>query len=161
MRVVPDYGPIEVGAVFVVCASVMAVFQGGAVGYLAPRMSVGHQIAVGFVLMGIDLAVMLFTRSTPLVLTIVGLLALGMALITPNVTALASKGQKQQTGAALGLRNAANSLGQAVGAGLGGLPFALQMTAAYSITEAILVATGITSGRVVQRGNIGRSDEQI
>jgi len=84
-----------------------------------------------------------------------------MALITPNLTALASKGQKQQTGAALGLRNAAYSLGQAAGAGLGGLLFALSMNAAYVLTGAILVAIGIASGRVVQRGKIGRSDEEI
>ena len=155
------YGPAGVGAVFMVCGLVMAVFQGGAAGYLARRMSTGHQVAVGFVLMGIDLAVLLFARSTPLVLTIVGLLALGMALIAPNLTALTSKGQKQQTGAALGLRNAANSLGQAAGAALGGLLFALDMRAAYSITGAFLVAAGIISGRVVQPGNIGRSDEQI
>jgi DHA1 family multidrug resistance protein-like MFS transporter len=111
------YGPARVGAVFMVCGSVMAVFQGGAVGYLARRMSARHQIAMGFVLVGSDLAVLLFARSTPLVLIIVGLQALGMALVTPNLTALASKGQKQQTGAALGLRNAANSLGQACQAG--------------------------------------------
>jgi len=155
------YGPAGVGAVFMVCGAVMAVFQGGAVGYLAPRVSAGHQVAVGFVLMGIDLAVLLFTRSTPLVLTIVGLQALGMALITPNLTALVSKGQKQQTGAALGLRNAANSLGQAAGPGLGGLLFAFNMRAAYSITGALLVAIGIICASVMQRGNMGRSDGQI
>jgi len=155
------YGPARVGAIFMVCGSVMSVFQGGAVGYLAPRMSAGHQIALGFVLMGVDLAVLLFARSTSLVLTIVGLLALGMALITPNLTALVSKGQKQQTGAALGLRNAANSLGQAAGPALGGLLFALDMRAAYSITGALLVGIGIISGRVLQRGNIGRPEERI
>ncbi len=85
------YGPAAVGAVFMVCGSVMAVFQGGAVGYLAPRMSAGHQIAMGFLLVGVNLAVLLFARSTPLVLTVVGLQALGMALVTPNLTALASK----------------------------------------------------------------------
>jgi DHA1 family multidrug resistance protein-like MFS transporter len=155
------YGPARVGAVFMVCGSVMSVFQGGAVGYLAPRMNAGHQIALGFVLMGVDLAVLSFARSTSLVLTIVGLLALGMALITPNLTALVSKGQKQQTGAALGLRNAANSLGQAAGPALGGLLFALDMRAAYSITGALLVGIGIISGRVLQRGNIGRPEERI
>ena len=144
-----------------VCGSVMAVFQGGAVGYLAPRMSAGHQITVGFLLVGIDLAVLLFARSTPLVLTIVGLQALGMALVTPNLTALSSKGQKQQTGAALGLGNAANSLGQAAGAAIGGLLFAVNMRASYSITGVILVAIGILSGSAVQRANIGRSDEHI
>lgn len=156
-----EYGPASVGVIFIVCASVMAVFQGGAVGYLAPRMSAAHQIAVGFLLMGIDLAVLLFARSTTLVLIIVALLALGMALITPNLSALASKGQKQQIGAALGLRNAANSLGQAAGAGVGGLLFALQMTAAYSITGAILVAIGIASGRALQQGNVRRPGNQI
>jgi DHA1 family multidrug resistance protein-like MFS transporter len=155
------YGPARVGAIFTICALVMAVFQGGAVAYLAPRMRAGYQIAAGFVLLGVALAILLWARGMTLVLTIVGLLALGMALITPNLTALASTGQKQQTGAALGLRNAANSLGQAAGAGLGGLLFALQMTAAYSITGAILVAIGIASARVVQRGNVASSDEQI
>ena len=144
-----------------VCGSVMAVFQGGAVGYLAPRMSAGHQIAVGFVLVGMDLAVVLFARSTPLVLTIVGLQALGMALVTPNLTALASKGQQQQTGAALGLGNAANSLGQAAGAALGGLLFALNMRASYSITGALLVVIGVISGSILRQGNLERSDEQI
>jgi DHA1 family multidrug resistance protein-like MFS transporter len=123
-------------------------------------MSAGHQIALGFVLMGAALAVLLFARSTSLILTIVGLLALGMALITPNLTALTSKGQKQQTGAALGLRNAANSLGQAAGPAVGGLLFALNMRAAYAITGALLVAIGIVSGNVMQRCNIGRSYER-
>ena len=154
------YGPARVGAVFMVCGSVMAIFQGGAVGYLARRMSARHQIAMGFVLVGSDLAILLFARSTPLVLTIVGLQALGMALVTPNLTALASKGPKQQTGAALGLRNAANSLGQAGGAAIGGLLFALDMRAAYSITGVVLVAIGIISGSVLQRGRIGGSDER-
>jgi DHA1 family multidrug resistance protein-like MFS transporter len=148
-----EYGPARVGAIFTVCGFVMAVFQGGAVSYLAPRIRAGYQIAVGFVLMGLALAILLQARGTALVLTIVGLMALGMALITPNLTALASKGQEQHIGAALGLRNAANSLGQAVGAGLGGLLFALNMHVAYWITGATLVAIGIASGRVVQRGN--------
>jgi DHA1 family multidrug resistance protein-like MFS transporter len=152
-------GPVKVGAIFTICALVMAVFQGGAVGYLAPRMRASYQIAVGFVLMGFALAILLPARGTTLVLTIVGLLALGMALITPNLSALASRGQKHQAGAALGLINAANSLGQAAGAGLGGLLFALSMNAAYVLTGALLVAIGIASVRALQRGNVANSDE--
>ena len=83
-----------------------------------------------------------------------------MAPVTPNLTALASKGQNQQTGAALGLRNAANSLGQAAGAAIGGLLFALNMRAAYSITGVFLVAIGIISGSVMQKGKIGGSDNR-
>jgi DHA1 family multidrug resistance protein-like MFS transporter len=59
------------------------------------------------------------------------------------------------------LRNAANSLGQAAGPALGGLLFALDMKAAYSITGALLVAIGIISGSVMQRGNMVRTGDQI
>jgi len=38
--------------------------------------------------MGLALAVLLFARGTTLILTIVALLAFGMAVITPNLTAL-------------------------------------------------------------------------
>lgn len=39
--------------------------------------------------------------------------------------------------------------------------FQRDLRAAYSITGAFLVAIGIISGSVLQRGNIGRSDERI
>lgn len=148
------YGPAMVGAVFMVCGLVMAVFQGGAVGYLAQKMSSAHQIALGFLLVGIDLAVLLFARSTPLVLIIVGLQALGLALVTPNLTAFTSKVKPHHIGVALGLGNAANSLGQAAGAALGGLFFALDMRTTYSVTGAFLVVIGILSGTGLQRSDI-------
>jgi DHA1 family multidrug resistance protein-like MFS transporter len=156
-----EYGPASVGAIFTICGLVMGVFQGGAVGYLAPRMRAGYQIAAGFIIMGFALAIMLYVRATTFVLIIVGLLALGMAVITPNLTALTSNGQSQQTGAALGLRNAANSLGQAAGAALGGLLFALNMNAAYTFTGLLLITIGIVSGKFFQQGKIATLDEKI
>ena len=44
-----NYGPAEVGAVFVVCGLVMAVFQVGASGLLAGRVGEMGQIGMGFV----------------------------------------------------------------------------------------------------------------
>ena len=41
-----NYGPVEVGAVFVVCGLVMAVFQAGAVGFLAGRIAEIYQIGL-------------------------------------------------------------------------------------------------------------------
>lgn len=155
-----EYGPARVGAIFTICGLVMAIFQGGAVGYLAPRMKAGYQIALGFVMMGLALTILLAARGTTLVLIIVGLLAFGIALITPNLSALASKGRRQQAGAALGLRNAANSLGQATGAVFGGLLFALNMNAAYWITGAILTTIGVASGRIVQQAKVKKSDKK-
>ena len=49
------YTPSQVGAAFVVCGSVMAVFQLGAAAYLTRFVSEMQQIAIGFALLGISL----------------------------------------------------------------------------------------------------------
>jgi len=64
----------------------------------------------------------------------------GAALITPNLPALASIDQNRQAGAALGMRNSANSLGQTAGPALGGLLFCVGH-------EGGLFANGGDSGR--------------
>jgi multidrug resistance protein len=138
-----DYTPERVGHVFVVCGLVMAVFQFAAVGHLATRVAPARQIAVGFVLMGASIGGLLYVRLDSLVLLVVALLASGMSLIAPNISALASVGRGPDTGAAMGLKDAANSLGQAAGPILGSLLFVWDMRAAYSLTGALLVAAGI------------------
>ena len=104
-----NYGPVEVGAVFVVCGLVMAIFQAGAVGFLAGRISEIYQIGAGFGMMGMSIALLATARTRFFVFAFVGLLALGMAFIAPNLAALISKrGGQQQTGTALGVQNAAS-----------------------------------------------------
>ena len=61
-QAVLNYGPAEVGAVFVVCGLVMAVFQVGASGLLAGRVGEMGQIGMGFALMGTSLAVLMMPR---------------------------------------------------------------------------------------------------
>lgn len=135
-----NYGPGQVGAVFVVCGLVMTVFQIGAVGFLAGRIREIYQIGSGFGLMGISLALLVMARSTFLVFAFVGLLALGMAFISPNLAALISKqGGSRRVGAALGVQNAANSLGQASGPLVGSALFIWQRNAPYLLTGALLV----------------------
>jgi DHA1 family multidrug resistance protein-like MFS transporter len=46
------FGPAEVGYAFVVCGLVMSVFQAGAVGFLAGKISEMIQIGIGFAVMG-------------------------------------------------------------------------------------------------------------
>jgi len=134
------YGPVEVGAVFVVCGLVMTVFQVGAVGFLAGRIREIYQIGAGFGLMGTSLALLIMARAKFFVFALVGLLALGTAFVSPNLAALISKrGGTRGVGTALGLQNAANSLGQASGPILGGALFAWQMNAPYSLTAALLL----------------------
>ena len=71
-----------------------------------------------------SLALLVLARARFSVFALVGLLALGTALITPNLAALISKrGGSRRVGAALGVHNAANSLGQASGPLLGSALF--------------------------------------
>ncbi len=141
------YGPAEVGAVFVVCGVVMAVCQVGASTLLAGRVGEMAQIGLGFALMGTSLAVLMVPRSMSAVLALVGLLALGMALIAPNLSALISgRGGSHRAGTALGAQNAANSFGQTTGPLVGGALFVWQMNAPYVLSGGVLVAIALAVG---------------
>lgn len=139
-----DFGPAEVGYVFVVCGLVMTVFQAGAVGFLAGKISEMIQIGAGFALMGTGIALLATAQTKFLVFTFVALLALGMAFIAPNLSTLVSKrGGEGQAGVSLGIQNAANSLGQSVGPLLGGLLFIWQPNAPYLLSGASLIALAL------------------
>jgi DHA1 family multidrug resistance protein-like MFS transporter len=125
----------------------MAVFQLGASGLLAGRIGAMGQIGMGLALMGTSLAVLMMPRRMFSVLTVVGVLALGMALIAPNLAALIStRGGSRRAGTALGAQNAANSLGQASGPLVGGALFVWQMNAPYVLSGGVLVAVALVIG---------------
>jgi MFS transporter, DHA1 family, multidrug resistance protein len=139
-----NYGPSEVGYVFMVCGLVMAVFQAGAVGFLTGKISEIIQVGAGFALMGAGIALLATAHTMYLVFAYVALLALGMAFIAPNLSALVSKrGGERQAGASLGILNAANSLGQAGGPLLGGVLFIWQPSAPYFLSGALLIALAL------------------
>lgn len=129
----------------------MAVFQVGAVGFLGGRISEPWQTCSGFGVMGAGLALLAIASSRLFVFTSVGLLALGMALISPNLAALISKrGGHRRVGQALGAQNAANSLGQAIGPLIGSALFLSQRNAAYLGTGALLVVVSAVVGRTAR-----------
>ncbi len=139
-----DFGPVEVGYIFVVCGLVMTVFQAGAVGFLAGRVGEMLQIGIGFALMGTGIALLATARTSFFVFAFVALLAFGMAFIAPNLAALIStRGGEGSTGASLGIQNAANSLGQAIGPLLGGMLFIWHVDAPYLLSGALLVALAL------------------
>ena len=140
-----NYGPVRVGAAFVVCGLVMTVFQAGAVGLLAGRVSEIYQIGAGFGLMGISLGLFVIARATPVVFALVGLVALGTAFISPNLAALISKrGGINRVGESLGVQNAANSLAQASGPLLGGALYLWHSNAPYALAGALSVGAAVT-----------------
>ena len=139
-----NFGPVGVGSIFVVCGLVMTVFQAGAVGFLAGRIGEIYQIGAGFAFMGTGIALLATARTMFFVFAFVALLALGMAFIAPNLAALISKrGGQRHAGMALGVQNAANSLGQAGGPLLGGALFVWQMNAPYLLSGALLIALAL------------------
>src|SRR5690606_15023319 len=98
-------------------------------------------------LMGTSLVFLMVPRGMSWVLALVGLLALGMALVAPNLAALIStRGGSGRAGTALGAQNAANSLGQASGPLVGGALFVWQMNAPYVLSGALLVAIALVIG---------------
>ena len=135
---------IEVGAIFVVCGLVMAIFQTIMVGYVTRRIREIYQIAAGFVLMGVSLASLVITQTTPVVFALVGIMAFGMALIAPNLSALISKRINQSnTGAALGVQSVANNLGQTGGPVLGGIFFTWSIGMPFLFAGVLLLSTGL------------------
>lgn len=142
-----NYGPAAVGAVFVVCGLVMTLFQVGAVSFLAGRIREIYQIGGGFGLMGTSLALLAIAPTKFFVFALVGLLALGMSFVSPNLGALISKrGGSRRVGAALGGQNAANSLGQASGPLLGSALFIWHTNAPYLLTGGLLVLVALVVG---------------
>ena len=150
-----SYGPTETGLVFMVCGLVMAVFQTVAVSYFSGRLSIIKQIALGFSLMGVGIVLLSIVRTFSYVLSTVGLLAFGVSLIAPNLSALISKRGRQHTGRVLGMQNAAKSLGQVSGPVLGGVLFTWQASAPYLFTGVILLGIGLTLG---WKEKTGKSD---
>ena len=140
------FEPFQIGIVFMVCGLVMAVFQVIAIGYLAGRIPIMFQVALGFGLMGTGIGLILVAPSLPFLLGVISLLSLGMALISPNLTALVSEQGGQHKGAVLGLQNAANSLGQVGGPILGGILFAWQANVPYLFAGTFLSGVGIWIG---------------
>ena len=152
-----NYGPTEVGAVFLVCGLVMTLFQMGAVGSLAGRIREIYQIGAGFALMGASLGLLVTAHKTYLIYLLVGLLALGTAIVSPNITALISKlAVNRGVGVTLGIQSAANSLGQATAPLLGGALFVWKMKAPFLMTGALLgmVGLAITLKSMYRRGGI-------
>jgi DHA1 family multidrug resistance protein-like MFS transporter len=138
-----QFGPSEMGLVFVMCGFVMAAAPAAVVGWLIGRLGERRLLPPGFALMGVALALLMTTRTMAFILLYVGLFALGVSLISPSLAALISKRAGNRPGAALGQLNAANSLGLASGPALAGFLLTWQVHAPYLLTALLLLTTAV------------------
>ena len=139
------YGAKEVGSVFMICGLVMAVFQVIVVTYASRRVSGAVQLSLGFLMMGVGIILLSFARQFSVVLILVGVLALGMAFIAPNLAALSAKDRGNHTGAAMGLLSGANSLGQVGGPLIGGFLYAWRIDAPYAVGGLMMLMIAIAT----------------
>ena len=138
------FGPAQVGMAFMICALVMAVSQTGLAALLASRVNELRQVAAGFALTGLGLALMLTVYSLPAVLATVAIIALGNAILAPNLAAMVSRRGASATGAVLGTQSAVGSLGQLGGTLAGALLFSWNMTLPFALSGGLLLALGTT-----------------
>jgi len=139
-----DYGPVQVGVVFMVCGLVMSVFQYLAVRFLSKLLQPLHQIVIGFMLMGVGLLILPFVQPA-LVLLVVGEIGFGMALVSPNLAAQISRLAGNRQGESFGWQSAAESTGQVAGPLVGSLLFSLYARLPYVLAGAFLVGVGASA----------------
>jgi DHA1 family multidrug resistance protein-like MFS transporter len=138
----------QITVAFIVCGIVMALLQVPAAGVLARIAGPLPQVAVGFALMGAGIGALLTTESFPVVLAMVAVLAAGAALVIPNLSALVSIGTPTSTGAAMGWKSSAGSLGQFLGPVVGGSLIAKRADLPFLMAGVflIMVAGGVAIG---------------
>ena len=148
-----NYGPADVGYVFVVCGLVMTLLQTGGVGFLSGKISGMTQVGAGFAVMGTGIALLATAQTRILVVAFVAVLSSGMAFIAPNLSALVSmRGGARRAGASLGIQGSANSLAQAIGPLLGGVLFLWHQTVPYLAAGALLTALAAVIGWKARKG---------
>jgi DHA1 family multidrug resistance protein-like MFS transporter len=132
-------GLVQIGVVFMVCGLMMLVVQLGAVSRLARRFGEVHLASAALALMGLSLALLALARSTAIVFALVASYGIGMALLTPAVSALVSRRGGAHAGAALGLESSAKSLGQIAGPVLGGVLFGASVAVPFWLASGLLL----------------------
>lgn len=140
---VMKFGPAQMAVVFMVCGLVMAIGQGGIVGWFIDQKGKTPLLAVGFSLIGVGLILLMLTETMAFILIYVGVLAFGMALVIPTLATLVSRQSITDPGSALGLQTAVISLAQFAGPLAGGLLFVRSIHLPYIATAVPLLVVAI------------------
>jgi MFS transporter, DHA1 family, tetracycline resistance protein len=140
-------GPVGVGNIYAIVATVSAVTQGGAIGPLTRRFGEANIVRASFVLAAIGF--LLVIPSTTMWMTVLALVpySIGTSVFGPSVSGMiAKRAQAQERGAALGVYQGAASLGRVLGpftasgiAKVAGLSGPLAIAALISLSGLLLI----------------------
>jgi DHA1 family multidrug resistance protein-like MFS transporter len=135
-----QYGPGQVGNLLVVVGIVMLVAQGIFTGPLTRRWGEPAVIRFSLLAAGLGFAAMALAASKTAILASIALFSMGLALLTPSVTALISKRSTLEHGLTMGLNNAFESLGRIFGPLAAGLLFDFSQDLPYWSGAAVMLA---------------------
>ncbi|SHG38356.1 MFS transporter, DHA1 family, multidrug resistance protein [Fodinibius roseus] len=134
------YSVLEMGFIFMACALGMSISQIGLTGFLIDHWGEERLLPVGYLLVGLSLFLLMFANAFVLIITVVSILALGMALVTPSLASLTSKIEESRVGERMGLLASISSLGLAAGSFIGAGLYSLDIHLPYfSFSIVVLV----------------------
>ena len=125
------YSVLEMGFIFMACALGMSISQIGLTGFLIDQWGEERLLPIGYLLVGLSLFLLMFANDFVLIITVVSILALGMALVTPSLASLTSKISESRVGERMGLLASISSLGLAAGSFIGAGLYSLDIHLPY------------------------------
>lgn len=151
-----NWGPHELGIVFGVMGITNALAQWFVTGQLSKRYGQARMLAAGMALTVVATALIPLSRGLVSATALMSLMAFGMSVAFPNVSAMISKvADSDRQGQALGLNNATGALARFIGPLCAGLIFSgISIEGPFWIASAIVlpaIALAILAGRAVAK----------
>ena len=154
-----NYGPKEVGIIFMVVGLVSAITQGGLTGPITRRWGESPVIKIGMLGSALAFILMSLAENYWSLLITIGLFVFTTAILTPAVSSLTSKRAATQQGMAMGLSNSFMSLGRIAGPLWAG--FVLDLNLIYPfISGAVVMSIGFIVSLVWLRGDLPATTNQ-
>ena len=154
-----NYGPKEVGIIFMVVGLVSAITQGGLTGPITRRWGESPVIKIGMLGSALAFILVALAENYWSLLITIGLFVFTTAILTPAVSSLTSKRAATQQGMAMGLSNSFMSLGRIAGPLWAG--FVLDLNLIYPfISGAVVMSIGFIVSLVWLRGDLHATTNQ-
>jgi len=108
--------PMHAGAMFALVGTISAIAQGGAIGPLVERHGERMIATAGGLLLGIGLAVMGWSRTTPVTVGMLVPVGLGWGMMAPSIQSLVSRrAPAWEQGEVLGVNQSASAVARMIG----------------------------------------------
>lgn len=135
------FGPKEIGLLFTILGAIGVIVQGSLIGRLVKRFGDMSLIKAGLLLSAAGLSLILFAFDMVSLLLAAAIYNIGVSLIGPSSSTLATQYNDQGQGTSLGLMQSFGSLGRIIGPVVGGGLYELSIFSPYLLGTAIMILT--------------------